>query len=471
MASWGVFAFSQQRPVLFRPLSVLAALALFSAPVSAEAPPGYVSETLPNGLRVSILPDAGMPVVATQVWVHVGSANEEPNTRGFAHLFEHLMFGGTPTRPDRAVWDLHERYGGDTNAYTSFDETVYVSEIPPAGFREVLSIEADRLVHLDLGEANLANEKRIVTEELRLSTENDPFSRLFTAALARILGEHPYALTPVGTKEDIAAASLDHAREFYRRYYRPKNAHVVVVGPVDAAKTLEAIREDFGPLPSDGATPTEVPPVVGWPMPARLALREDIPPVEVAVIGYPLPPASDPDYAALLVLGRLLSWGAVDVFQDELVRVRRHALEAGTEIQWARRGGLLAFYAANLPYRREKTAFRHMDEVREHMGVFSWLDEDALAAAKRSLGLSEMRSHYYAADRADAIGRAAWWLGDDSRAFDEIERIDTVSSEDLRRVFRTYVLDTQPVRLYVSPEKVPLYVTLFGWLYPLFGGR
>lgn len=441
------------------------------AAVLAAPPAGYVSETLPNGLRVTILPDPAIPVVATQVWIRVGSANEEPKTRGFAHLFEHLMFGGTPAHPKRAVWDLHERYGGDTNAYTSFDETVYVSEIPPAGHLEVLAIEADRMVDLDLTEENLANEKRIVTEELRVATENDPFSRLFTEALRRILGEHPYALTPVGTKEDIAAATLEHAREFYAAHYRPRNAHLIVVGPVDAGTTLAAIRREFGRLPEGGTTPEDIPEITGWALPEHLALEEDIPPVEVAVLGFPLPPPSHPDAEAIRVAAQILAWGSVDVFQDELVRVRRNALEAGTEVEWARRGGVLAFYAANLPYRREKTAFRHIEEVRSHLGTFAWLDAGRLAAAKRTLAATELRRTYYAASMADAVGRAAWWEGDESRAFDAAARIEAVTEEDIRRVVRTWVLDARPVRLYVRPEKVPLYVTLFGWLYPLFGGR
>jgi zinc protease len=448
-----------------------ACLLLAAGTAVAAPPPGFVSETLPNGLTVSILSDPRMPVVATQVWFRVGSANEEPKTRGFAHLFEHLMFGGTPTHPERAVWDLHERHGGDVNAFTSFDETVYVSEIPPAGHAEVLRIEADRMVHLDLTEENLANEKRIVTEELRVSTENDPLSRLLTKALAGILGEHPYALTPVGTKEDIAAATLEHAQEFYEAWYRPGNAHVVVVGPVDVDETLAAIRREFGPLPAGGAPPSDVPAIPDWPLPEHVALEEDIPPVEVAVLGFPLPPPAHPDADALRVAAEILARGSVDVFQDEIVRVRGKALEAGTEIAWARRGGVLAFYAANLPYRREKTAFRHIEEVRSHLGTFAWLDPDRLAAAKRSLRAEEFGRSYWASATADAIGRADWWEGNASRAFDAAGRIDAVDEEEVRRVVRRWILDARPVRVYVRPEKVPLWVTLLGWLYPLFGGR
>jgi zinc protease len=445
-------------------------LALWAAAALAGPPAGYVAETLPNGLRVSIVADPTMPIVATQVWYHVGSANEEPQTRGFAHLFEHMMFGGTPDHPKRAVWDHHEAFGGDTNAYTSFDETVYVSVIPPAGFPGVLELEADRMVNLSLTEENLENEKRIVTEELRVSTENDPWSRLFVEAFKRILGDHPYALTPVGTKEDIAAATLEHAGGFYERYYRPRNAHVVVVGPVQAQETLAKVREAFGPLPADGVTPPDVAEVYGWSFPEFLVLEEDLPPAEIAVMGFPLPAPEHPDHAALELLQEVLSWSAVDPFQDELVRKRRRALEAGTEIYSARRGGVLAFYAASLPYRRQSTAFRHVEEALRTLAEFAWLDEERLAAAKRKREQREAQRAYYAAGMAGAIGTAAWWEGDELRAFDETERLAAVSLDDVRGAFRRYVLEAKPIKLYLRPEHVPLHVRLFGWLYPLLAG-
>ena len=454
-----------------RLLPIVLVLWLASSPASSEPPPGYLAQTLPNGLRVSIVPDPTMPIVATQVWYHVGSANEEPKTRGFAHLFEHLMFGGTPNRPKRAVWDHHEAFGGDTNAFTSFDETVYVSEVPPEGFDEVLEIEADRMVNLSLTEENLENEKKIVTEELRLGTENDPESRLMTAMLKKVLGDHPYALTPVGTKEDIAAATLEHGREFYARYYRPKNAHVVVVGPVDPQETLARVRAAFGSLPADGVTPADVPDVYTWSFPETLRFEENLPPAEVATIGFPLPAPGHEDTPALEVMRQILAGGSIDPFQDDLVRVRNRAIYAGTDVYSARRGGLIAFYAANLPYRREKTAFRHLDESLAALGRFEWLDEERVAAAKRKLSQGQATRRYYASSMADAIGRAGWWWGDEARAFDRLERIESVNLDDVKRVFHRYIVEGKPVRIYVRPESVPLYVRLFGWLYPVFGGR
>lgn len=452
-----------------RSVSTLFALGVWAAAaVAAEGPPaGHTSEVLENGLRVSIFVDPAMPLVATQVWYRVGSANEEPKTRGFAHLFEHLMFGGTTREPKRAVWDLHERFGGDNNAYTSFDETVYVSEIPPAGHRRLLELEADRMVNLTLGEENLANEKKIVTEELRLRNENNPFSRLFTKGLRALLGDHPYALDPAGTKEDIAAATLEHAADFYRRYYRPRNAHLVVAGPVDPAETLATIRELYGALPADGTTPADVPSIAEWTFPRELELREDIPPVEVAIFGFPLPPAGGPDAAALDVLSSLLAWGDVDLVEEDLVRRRHKALIAGVESMSVRRGGVLAIYSASLPHRRKPTAFRYLEQTRRALARFDWLDEASLDAAKRRLSLRRLEGAYFAATVADRIGRAAWHEGDERRAFDAAARIDAVTLEEVRSVFRKIVLDREPVKVYVVPERVPAAVRLFGWLVPM----
>ena len=219
---------------------------------SAATPPGFIHEALPNGMEVSILPDSSYPIVATRVWYHVGAANEDPGTRGFVHLFEHLMFGGTATRDKRAYWDHHHACGGSNNAYTDWDETVYQSDIPPAGHAQVLEMEADRMIHLRLDQENLDNEKRIVTEELRAGTENDPMTRVQLAALKGVLREHPYAVDPVGTKEDIAAVKLERVRDFYARYYKPRNAHLIVVGPVDGGSLLSDVHRIFGALPARG---------------------------------------------------------------------------------------------------------------------------------------------------------------------------------------------------------------------------
>ena len=206
--------------------------------------------TLPNGLEVSVLSDPSMPVVATQLWYRVGAADETPGSRGLAHLFEHLMFGATSAYPKGEYSRFVTSAGGDDNAFTSADETVYVAAVPPAALAGVISREGDRMRNLTLDEAGLENEKKIVIEELRLRTENDPMSRLLVAAQRALLGDHPYALDASGSKEDVARASLASCRAFYDAHYRPNHAHLVVVGPVGLL--LYSLTDFWGLFPSIG---------------------------------------------------------------------------------------------------------------------------------------------------------------------------------------------------------------------------
>ncbi|HEX5044615.1 MAG TPA: pitrilysin family protein [Candidatus Polarisedimenticolaceae bacterium] len=424
---------------------------------------------LANGLRVTILPDPGMTVVATQVWYHVGSADEDPGSRGLAHLFEHLMFGPTETREAREYSAFHTRHGGEENAFTDTDETVYVSEIAPPHHLGVLAREADRMRHLVLDAAALDNERKIVTEELRLRTENDPMGRLLTAAQVALLAGHPYGHEVAGTHEDLEAASLSAVRAFYARWYVPANAQVVVVGPVDAQETLATIRSEFGPIPAAGPPERHpIPAVTAHRFPARLTLREDIPPVEVALLGFPLPPPGAPDADAIEVLLEMLTARQVDPVREELVVRRKRGIEAGAQGMVFRQGGALVFYVASLPYRRQETAFRDLEEARRTLDGGAWLSPEGLRAAQRSLLRKAADRRYRAARMADALGRETWFRGDPAAALDEEHRVAAVTLADVRVAWERWVMRREPVRLYVEPEHVPWYVTAFGWLAPLF---
>ena len=438
-----------------------------AAGAGASPPPGFVDRVLANGLEVTIAPDSSLPIVATRVWIHVGAANETPSTRGFAHLFEHLMFSGTPKYP-KGAWEAHHhRFGGTENAHTSWDETTYESDIPPAGFHEVLAMEADRMVNLRLDAEALENEKKIVTEELRATIENDPYDRMLTAALKRLCGDHPYAVTPLGTKEDIAAVTLEQARAFYARYYRPRNAHLVIVGPVDGPATLAEVERLFGAIPAGGETPPDVPSLWGWKFPERIALKEDLPPAEVAVLVYPLPPPAAEDDVALSLMNEILAASEVDPFREDLVRRRRQALEAGIQVLSLRRGGVLCFYSAVLPYRRESGQFEVMHQSMQPLRRMEWLTDARLSGAKRKMQRAIELQRYRAGDLADALATERWWRGDAALAFTRAERLAAISRADVARVFDRYVASARPVAVYIQPEKVPVMLELFGWLLPL----
>lgn len=436
--------------------------------IHIPVPGEFISEVLPNGLRVTILPDPRQPVVSTQVWYHVGSANESSESRGLAHLFEHLMFGETVRYSKGQYIEYHRRYGGKWNAYTGVDETVFWSQIAPEYHEEVLKMEADRMMHLVLSQGILDDEKKIVTEELRRGLENDPITRLIAAARRAVLLEHPYAYTPFGTKEDIARATLQDCRGFYDRFYGPRNAHLVIVGPVDGPAILATARKAFGAIPDRGNSPPAVPSLLDHALPEEIELEEDIPSIEVALVVFPLPPSDADDIWALQVMVELLCGRSLSPFKEELVTFRRKALEAGALVLWARRGGMIVFYSASLPYRRKTTAFRLIEETLAEVAHPRWINEQSVRSARLALVRRMLRDSYFANRQASAIGKSWHWYGDGRIAFERAERVQAVTPQEVSRVFEKYVLEASPARIYVTPERVPLLVRLFGWLYPLF---
>ncbi|MEM6926888.1 MAG: pitrilysin family protein [Myxococcota bacterium] len=261
-----------------------------SATQGLAAPPGFVHETLDNGFRVSIHSDPSFPVVATRLAVDVGSAHEAEGEAGFAHLFEHLFSGGETQQVDERAWSkLHRIAGGYTNAYTGFDQTVYLSDIPADAHPEVLAFVEGWFDGMVFTPEALETEKRIVAEELRLRTENDPFDRAFGAAQRKLLVGHPYGHEIAGTHEDIEAATVELCRKFYETHYTADRLHLVIVGPVDAEALLTDVRARFGDLPTSTTPLPEVPRLDDWTFPEALSVSEDIPPARTLALLYPLP--------------------------------------------------------------------------------------------------------------------------------------------------------------------------------------
>jgi zinc protease len=430
-------------------MMLLVPVAVAAGPVDSTH--GFWSTTLDNGLEVSILADPGYAVVATQIWVSVGSAQEAQNELGFAHLFEHLMFGATDTADKEAYSRWLTIHGGTENAYTSWDNTVFHSLVAAPWQDHVLELEADRFQHLKLDQANLDNEKKIVTEELRIDLENEPFSRLFEPMLRRFFGDHPYAHSPLGTKEDVAAADLALCQKFYGGYYRPPNLRLVIVGPVDGPAMLARATELFGAMPSDAAVPSTVPPIVGHAFPPRIELEEHIPPIRLTVLVYPTPSPREPDWWAMQVVEAMIKGSEVDRFREEIVTKKSRALEAQTISFDMKAGGFVGFGSVNLFLRGKEKAVRHAHEAVEALGAFDWATEASLATAKRRLLANELVDGYYAESRAAAIGQAADWQGDPRLGLEGREAaIAGVTLDAVHAVWKRYVADATPTEIVVS---------------------
>jgi zinc protease len=173
--------------------------------------------------------------VAVNVWYHVGSKNERPGRTGFAHLFEHLMFKGSAhVKPQEHAQRISD-VGGVLNAQTNFDYTQYWETVPASALDLALWLEADRMGSLNVDEANLKSERDVVEEELRLRVENPPYGKLASLVFATAFTKHSYRWLPIGSKEDLDAATLEDVRAFHNTYYVPNNATLVVVGDIKPA--------------------------------------------------------------------------------------------------------------------------------------------------------------------------------------------------------------------------------------------
>ena len=412
---------------------------------------GFIDTTLDNGMQVSILSDPDLPIVATQIWVQVGSAHETNNELGFAHLFEHLMFGDTSTYGKEDYARHHTTNGGYENAYTMFDNTVYISNIGPDAHDEVLHYEADRFTNLVLSQDNLDNEIKIVTEELRMRTENNPFARLLGPALKSLFGDHPYGHSPAGTKEDLANADLELVQKFYAGYYRPANLHLVIAGPVHGESTLAKVEEQFGGITGDALSPPEVPELRSIDFAERIEMTEDIPPIKVAALFYVGPTQRSEDWTAWEVMTQMLAGGQLDHFREELVTERGKAVEAGAIYEELEAGSILAFGSVSLPIRRKEKAIKLLHDSVDALSEGAWLSEASLETARRRLLRSELERSYYADRMADAIGLAHAWRGDASLALEGSEEaLRAVDLDDIKQVWDTYVVQGTPVELFIK---------------------
>ncbi|WP_442940779.1 M16 family metallopeptidase [Nostoc sp.] len=284
---------------------------------------------LENGLTVLTKEVHTAPVVTVQVWYKVGSRNEEPGVNGIAHQLEHLMFKGTKNRPIQ-FGRLFSALGSDSNAFTSYDQTAYYGTVERNKLKALLVLEADRMQNSQIEPEQLASEKRVVISELQ-GYENSPEYRLNRAVMQAVFPNHAYGLPVGGTKADVEKFEVAQVEKYYRNFYSPDNAVLVVVGDFQTANTLETIKEVFGKLArrqgaggrgtrgtrgqgdkENSYTQFPIPnsqfPIPHSPLPTPIVLREPGAGRLLQVV-YPLPDANQPDVPALDVMDYIFTEG------------------------------------------------------------------------------------------------------------------------------------------------------------------
>jgi zinc protease len=310
------------------------------AALVAAAPPGaaqirqttgpvrisYEQYKLPNGLNVILSRDPSAPVVAVNVWYHVGSANEAVGRTGFAHLFEHMMFQGSENIGDDAHFKMVQEAGGTINGSTNVDRTNYYEAVPSNFLERALWLEADRMGFLlpAMTQEKLDNQRSVVQNERRQSYENQPYGLAPETIAAAMYPEgHPYSWTTIGSLKDLNAAAMEDVQGFFRTYYTPSNASLAVVGDFDPAQARQWIAKYFGDLPAGPAItrPRPAPPVLTAEKRVTLEDRVQLPRLYLA---WHSPARFAPGDAEMSMLGYVLAGGKNSrlykrlVYQDQL---------------------------------------------------------------------------------------------------------------------------------------------------------
>jgi zinc protease len=325
-------------PVLLIALGALAgdmppAAPAAPAPTPALAAPriAYEKTTLPNGLELILVEDHRLPIVAVNIWYHVGPANEAPGLTGFAHLFEHMMFAATRHLPRGEADRLLEGAGAtDSNGSTDYDRTNYFDTVPSNQLELALWVHADRMGYLldVLDQGALTNQQDVVRNERRQSVENRPYGIVLEALNHTLFPrDHPYYASVIGSHADIQNARLADVRSFFTRFYGPNNASIVIAGDIDKARTRALVRKYFGSFRR--SAPVARPKVVTPPITSERRLvvpdRVELPRV---FMGWLTPSAFQPGDAELSVLAQILAGGKSSRLYKSLVYERQIAQEA-----------------------------------------------------------------------------------------------------------------------------------------------
>ncbi len=426
--------------------SVLA-VALLAAPLLAILPADAAragitddvkSATLPNGIQVLVLENHKAPVATLNVFYKVGSRNERTGKTGLSHLVEHLMFRGTKKLKPEEFSNIIQENGGNDNAFTASDLTDYFEIINRDHFDVPISLEADRMANF--APKGFDSEKAVVMEERRMRTEDNPEDALGEMAAAQAYLAHPYHWPVIGWMNDVEGLTLEDALEYHRIHYTPKNALIVAVGDFDADRVLKQIRESFGAIKGGPKPPqpTEVEPPQEGERHAVLRHAANLPAFTEA---FHVPNYESPDAFALEVASDLLSGGQSSRLYRKLVIEKQMVVgvDASYDIT-SFDPGLFTVAAQMRPGVKAEAAMAEVDKE-----IAALRDKPPGAEELQKAKNGEQASFVFGQDSIlnEAMMIGTYQLLGDYRMVDKyLGGIDKVRPEDIQRVARTYLVDT-----------------------------
>jgi zinc protease len=430
---------------------------------SPELRVDFTRETLPNGLNVIYHVDHSTPVAAVLLWYNVGSKMEQPGRTGFAHLFEHMMFKGSKNVADGQHFGLLEAAGGragaDINGTTNWDRTNYFEQIPSNQVELALWLESDRMGTLleTLTKEKLDNQREVVKNERRQAVDNQPYGTwLEKTSEALFPAQHPYHHSVIGSMADLSAASVEDVRSFFKTYYAPNNAVLVIAGDIDVPQAKALVRKHFGSIPAGPVPPKlanmSVPPIVGREQ--RVVIQDALAPAPRVIVGYRMPPLKDRRAPAVSLLASVIGGGSSSRLDETLVRKQQIATNVtGFNFRLADGADMLVFFATGKPGSNPDSLERALLAELAGTSSFTQSELDRARATERFSFVDGLQTTGGFGGRADRLAEGWTFFRDPNYVNTVLGQIDRVTLADLDALGRERLVPANRVILVYVPTK------------------
>ncbi len=412
----------------------------------------FKHSSLPNGLEIYTVEDHSAPIVAVQVWYHVGSKDDPAGRSGFAHLFEHMMFKGNEHMTPDMFDNLTENIGGENNAYTADDVTVYHETVPSNYLNPILWAEAERMSALALNDKNFTSERDVVKEEYRQRIRANPYGEFYLNIEKKSFAVHPYKRPGIGSIEELDASKLPEVKAFHSTFYRPDNATLVVVGDFKPEELDGWIKKYFGAVSKPS---TKIPRVTTKEPPRKADGREITysarAPLPALAVTYLAPSIRSDDSSALLLAGEIMAGGDSSRLYEHMVYDQQVVQSVSCDADLREDLGLLAFRlilaTGKTVAEAEKALNNEIEDVLKN-GV----TEAELEKAKSRFLTGKLEERETVNGKASALGQAIVVYGDPTRVNTDLAKVQAVTTAEIKEVMNRYISGKKKMTVEYLPE-------------------
>jgi len=407
---------------------------------------------LPNGLHVILHQDNSAPVVTTSVMYHVGAKDEAAGRTGFAHFFEHLLFEGTKNIKRGEWFKLVSSNGGSNNANTSPDRTYYYETFPSNNEQLGLWMEAERLRHPVINQIGVDTQREVVKEEKRLRMDNQPYGGLFNAILTTLFKKHPYKGTVIGSMEDLNSAKLEEFNAFFKKYYIPNNATLVVAGDIKPEQTKKWINEYFGSIPKGTPITRNFPKETPITQEFEETIYDANIQIPAYIFAYRTPAAKERDAYILSMLGSYLSKGKSSVLYKKLVDNEKKALAVEAFNLGLVDHSIFAFFAIPMGNTSKDVLKKDIDAEIKKLQT-DLISEEDYQKLQNQVENDFVNANSSVEGIANTLADSYLLKGNTNLINEEINIYRSITREDLRNAAKKYLNSNQRAIINYLPKK------------------